>query len=191
MDILSYLHSTRSQRIRYTPTPNVPSCLHRRTAEIAGNAHFHTFSDSSWGTTRPSFGYVCFYSGGPVSYCAKNAKSAHSSCEAEYSAAAAACRDVIFIRSVCDDLGWPLHGRLVLAVDNTAAINVATNLGVTSRNKHFDRETHFIREQVELRRIVLQHISTVKQVADVFTKDLDKTTFLRHEQQLMSNVQNY
>ena len=48
---------------------------------------------------------------------------AFSSCEAEYAAASACCKEMEFVRNVCFDLGMKLHGRLVLAVDNTAVID--------------------------------------------------------------------
>ena len=126
-----------------------------------------------------------FLADGPISFTSKRLKSADSSCEAEYSAASKAAQDVTFIRSVCEDLGFPLMGRLVVGVDNTAAIDVAENLGVTARNKHFDREIHYIREQTELQRISMLYVSTTVQTADIFTKCLDKTTFLRHRNQLL------
>ena len=75
---------------------------------------------------------------------------------------------------------YPLRNQLVLGVDNTAAIDVANNLGVTGRNKHYELEIHYIREQVSLQRTRLMWIPTKYQTADLFTKTLDKTTFLRH-----------
>lgn len=83
------------------------------------------------------------------------------------------------------DLGFTLPGRLVVGVDNTAAIDVARNLGVTARNKHFDREIHYIREQCELQKIVMEYVNTHAQTADIFTKCLDKTKFLHHRSRLL------
>ena len=94
-------------------------------------------------------------------------------------------RDITFVRGLCDDLGYTLHGRLALAVDNTACIDVANNMGVTARNKHYEREIHYYRQEVHLRRITSKYISTKHQTADIFTKNLDATTFLRHRNQLL------
>ena len=146
---------------------------------------FHAFSDASWNVPRPSYGFCVFLANGPISFASKRLKSADSSCEAEYSAASKAARDIAFIRSVCADLGFTLSGRLVVGVDNTAAIDVARNLGVTARNKHFDREIHYIREQCELQRIVMEYVNTNVQTADIFTKCLDKTKFLHHRSRLL------
>ena len=59
-----------------------------------------------------------------------------------------------FVRNVCFDLGMKLQGRLVLAVDNTAVIDVAHDVGVSARTKHFDRAMHYLRDLVQLRRVI-------------------------------------
>ena len=71
-----------------------------------------------------------------------------SSAEAEYAAASYACREVVFVRNVLVDLGFPLSHPTVLCVDNKAAIEIAHNLGVTSRNKHFVDAIHYFRHLV-------------------------------------------
>ena len=45
--------------------------------------------------------------------------------------------------------------------------------------KHFDRLTHYIREAIEHLYVLLTFVRTADQRADIFTKCLDKTTFLR------------
>ena len=88
--------------------------------------------------------------GGPVSYVSKLLKVvALSTAEAEYAAASYACREMAFIRGVCQDLGSILVGDLILAVDNEAAIDIAQNMGVTARNKHFTDAIHYFRDQVD------------------------------------------
>ena len=137
------------------------------------------------GLGNPTYGYVTFMAGGPISWISKTLKSADSSAEAEYSAASKASRDVAFIRNVCHDLGYILTGALVMGVDNTAAIDIAYNLGVTGRNKHYDREIHYIREQAALGRAKLIHVRTEFQTADIFTKCLDREAFKRHRDTLL------
>ena len=181
LQVLGYLYKTKYKGLCYRRDYEVPTCMDSCMDEIRSNMGFHTFSDSSWGVPNPTYGYVSFMAGGPISFIAKNLKSAGSSCEAEYSTAAYASRDVTFIRSICSDLGYPLRKQLALGVhDNTAAIDVAHNLGVTARNKHYGREIHYIREQVSLMRTRMIWVPTKFQTADLFTKALDKTTFLRH-----------
>ena len=51
-------------------------------------------------------------------------------------------------------MGLELNGRLVLAVDNTAAIDVAHDVGVSARTKHFDRAVHYLRDLTQLKRVL-------------------------------------
>ena len=76
-------------------------------------------------------------------------------------------------------MGVLLHGRLVIGVDNTAAIDVAHNVGVSSRTKHFDRAIHYLRDLMQMRRILPFFVKTELQRADGYTKALDKSKFVR------------
>ena len=76
------------------------------------------------------------------------------------------------------DLGFQLTGALLLCVDNTAAIDVANNMGVTARTKHFEMCIHYFRDLVQDKKITAEHILAAFQRADGFTKGLDKTKYL-------------
>ena len=106
--------------------------LEKYTDEINRNFGFVAYSDASWGKANPFYGYTLFMCGGPVSFASKTLKNAESTAEAEYAAAYQATRDIMFVRGLCEDLGYPLHGELILGVDNEAAIKIANNAGVTA-----------------------------------------------------------
>ena len=119
-----------------------------------------------------------FLYGGPIAFAAKRLKVvAHSSAEAEYAAASYASKEVAFVRNVCLELNVNLSGPLCLAVDNTAAIKIAENRGVTARTKHFSDSIHYIRHMLDHLILKLRYISTDKQLADGFTKPLAKSLF--------------
>jgi hypothetical protein len=150
--------------------------------DIEKNCGFVAFSDSSWGNNvpYPMFGYGIYLYGGLVSFASKQLKTvAFSSCEAEYAAASYACKEIEFVRNICEDMGVTLQGRLVLAVDNTAAIDIALDVGVSGRTKHFDRAIHYLRDLTQLRRVLPFYVDTFQQRADGYTKPLDKSTFLK------------
>ena len=69
------------------------------------------------------------------------------------------------------------QGTLTLFCDNMSAINISKNPVQHSRTKHIDIRHHFIRELVENKCIVLEHVGTSDQLADLFTKPLDATRF--------------
>ena len=149
-------------------------------SDILRNHGFTAYSDSSWGNKYPypMFGYGVYLYGSLITYASKQLKTvAFSSCEAEYAAASFCCKEIEFIRNLCYDMGVELYGRLVLAVDNTAAIIVAHDVGVSGRTKHFDRAIHYLRDLTQLRRVLPAYVSTKLQRADGFTKALDKSTF--------------
>ena len=150
-------------------------------SNIIKNGGFIAYSDSSWGNKipYPMFGFCIYLFGGIVSFASKQLKVvAFSSCEAEYAASAYTCKEIQFIRSLCKDLGFELTASLILCVDNTAAIEVANNMGVTAKTKHFEMCMHYFRDLVQDNKITPIHILTAFQRADGFTKGLDKTKYL-------------
>ena len=99
--------------------------------------------------------------------------------QAEYAAASYCCKEIEFIRNICADMGVELQGRLVLAVDNTACIDVAHDVGLSSKTKHFDRAIHYLRDLTQLKRVIPAFVSTQLQRADGYTKPMDKSTYLK------------
>ena len=124
------------------------------------------------------FGFVVYLYGGPIAFSAKRLKVISlSSAEAEYAAASYTCKEIMFIRNVCNDLCVKLDGATVLAVDNKAAISIVENMGVTGRNKHFEDSLHYIRHLYDHRVIKPTFVTTRHQRADGFTKPLEKSNF--------------
>jgi len=70
-------------------------------------------------------------------------------------------------------------GRIPLLVDSTSAISVAKNLVLHSRTKHIDVRFHFLRDHYEKGDIDLIHVVTQNQLADIFSKPLEFSTFVR------------
>ena len=180
--LLQYLHATRKKKLYYSGKIVVPDGLERHSRTISQNYGFVAYSDSSWGNKYPypMFGYGVYLYGGLVSFASKQLKTvAFSSCEAEYAAASFACKEIEFIRQICRDMGVQFTGSLVLSVDNTAAIDVANDIGVSGRTKHFDRAIHYVRDLTQLKRILPVFVNTFQQRADGYTKILDKSTFVK------------
>ena len=64
-----------------------------------------------------------------------------------------------------------------LYYDNMSAISISKNLVQHYKTKHIDIRHHFIKELVEKMVIELKHVSTEKQLADIFTKPIDCVQF--------------
>jgi hypothetical protein len=71
------------------------------------------------------------------------------------------------------------YTHVPLQCDSTSAISVAKNPVLHSKTKHIKVRYHFLRENVEKGKIALIHVPTHDQLADIFTKPLDQTTFTR------------
>ena len=112
-------------------------------------------------------------SGGPITWSSRKLNViADSSALAEYSAASATSKELAFVRNILGELHVQLKGPFVLAVDNTAAIDVANNLGVTGRTKHFRSSIHYIRDEIMLQRLTMHHVRTDFQLCRFVHKSL-------------------
>ncbi|NBO94071.1 MAG: Ty1/Copia family ribonuclease HI, partial [Planctomycetia bacterium] len=182
IDLLLYV-SNSALVLHFPGTSKAPSGIDPSLGEsIRASGGLVAFSDSTW--RRPDrhgfnmFGFVVFFMGAPISFTSKQLKVvALSSAEAEYAAASYACREISFIRHVLLDLGFNLTYPTILCVDNRAAIEIAHNLGVTSRNKHFVDAIHYFRHLVDHRVVIPTHVASQFQRADGFTKCLGKSPF--------------
>lgn len=140
------------------------------------------FSDSDLAGNlddRRSTGGMCFYlNESLVTWVSQKQRCvALSSCEAEFMAATAAACQAIWIRNVLNQITAENIGPVVLYVDNKSAIDLAKNPVFHGRSKHIDIRFHFIRECVDRGEVVLRHVSSDNQRADVLTKALATVKF--------------
>ena len=67
--------------------------------------------------------------------------------------------------------------KIPLLCDNECAIKIAHNLVQHSRTKHIDIHHHFLRDHVNREDIVISHVRTEDQLADIFKKPLGEKRF--------------
>ncbi|WVZ50304.1 hypothetical protein U9M48_001570 [Paspalum notatum var. saurae] len=169
-------HQTAVQHIlRYVAgTINYGLIYPRRSGE---KANLIGYSDSDMGGNidgRRSMSGMLFFLGG----CAiawqsmKQRIVALSTCEAEYVAAAAACCQAVWLRRLLREVTGEEPRAPVLRVDNNSAIELAKNPVLHDRSKHIDIRFHYIRECVVEGQVVLGHVDTAQQLADLLTKPL-------------------
>nr|ABF97883.1 retrotransposon protein, putative, unclassified [Oryza sativa Japonica Group] len=118
-----------------------------------------------------------------VSWSSKKQNSvALSTAEAEYVSAGSCCAQLLWMKQTLLDYGISFT-KTPLLCDNDSAIKIANNPVQHSRTKHIDIRHHFLRDHVDKCDIVISHIRTENQLADIFTKPLDETRFckLRNE----------
>ena len=152
ISLLLYGYQSRHLCITFQHNTTVPNGINgaEQHKQIITNMGFVAYSDASWNRQdelgQDSYGFVIYLAGGPVAYAAKRISvSCVSVAEAEYAAASYTSREMEFIRNVCTELGFTLRGKLVLCVDNSAAIQIAERHGVTARTTHFRATLHRLR----------------------------------------------
>ena len=116
----------------------------------------------------------------------KQTSVALSSCEAEIMAASEAAKEAIFLSKFLNELGHGSTEPLEMGMDNQAAIAISYNPELHSRTKHIDRRHFFVRECVENMQLRVPYVNTVDNLADFFTKPLQKNTFFRMRDILMN-----
>ena len=84
--------------------------------------------------------------------------------------------ELVYIQELLDDIDNNAKGTEVYA-DNTSAIHQAEMQQSNRRSKHIRRRYHYNRELVNNGEMKLGHIDGKHNVADMFTKALDATTF--------------
>ena len=112
-----------------------------------------------------------------VSWSSKKQNSvALSTGEAEYVAAGACYAQLLWMKQTLKDFGCELT-KIPLLCDNKSDIKLANNLVNHSQTKHIDIWHHFLRDHEAKGDIAIHHMSTEKQLADIFTKPLDESRF--------------
>jgi hypothetical protein len=126
---------------------------------------------------RSVTGYVTYLAGAPVSWGATLQRSvALSTTEAEYMALSDACKEVIWMRGLLAELGYP-QGTTTVFEDNHGAIALSENDVHHKRTKHIDVRYHFTRDCVEDKTVIMEYLHTKEMIADILTKPLHKPQF--------------
>lgn len=85
--------------------------------------------------------------------------------------------ELYWLRMLFQDLHFPILSRPIVWCDNIGALALAFNPVFHACTKHIEVDVHFIREKVANNNVCLKFISTVDQVADIFTKGLTPVRF--------------
>lgn len=182
LELLVYAYYSRHQNIIvYSPKfgipPSIPEKHHAAFTNFYG---LHAYSDASW-LLRSMAGFVVMMLGGPVDWGSKLIRViCHSSSEAEISAGCMLGKRTVFINQFFGDILNKATGyKFLLLIDNTAAIDLTKKVGVGARTAHFLRWQHYLRWLVQHGYVHIVFVGTKEQLADMFTKVVDVSTFNR------------
>jgi hypothetical protein len=92
-----------------------------------------------------------------------------STTKSEYMATTHASKEAIWLQRLCSCIGL-VQKSVRLECDSQSAIFLENNLAYHSKTKHIDVQYHFVRDMVEEKKVLLEKVDTLKNVADSLTK---------------------
>jgi Reverse transcriptase (RNA-dependent DNA polymerase) len=163
--LFRYLKGTVDLQLTYSPSPS-------RSGEP-----FVTYTDSDHGgdpdTSRSTSGYLLCIGTGAVSWSSKlQSLVALSTTEAEFIAAVEAGKEIMWMRNLLQELGFPVSQPSTFHIDNQSALSVAKNPEHHGRMKHLDMRYFWLRDAVEQGILTPAYVPTEDQAADLLTKSL-------------------
>ncbi|GJS20525.1 hypothetical protein Tco_0449157 [Tanacetum coccineum] len=120
-------------------------------------------------------GYMFVLNGGAIDWkSTKQSILATSSTDAEYIAAFDASKEAVWIHKFISGLGIvpTIEEPISMYCDNTGAITIAKDDGVTKGARHFRAKVHYLCETIKMGDVKLEKIDTDDNLADPFTKAL-------------------
>jgi hypothetical protein len=93
-----------------------------------------------------------------------------SSTEAEFISLCECVKEILWIKPILEELNIPATS--LVFEDNIPTINFCLNPQSKGRCKHTDVKLQFIKDIFQRKEIVLQHINTNENIADILTKPL-------------------
>ena len=171
--ILRYLAETKNLGITYSKTADNPD---KNIFHGFANAAFANHDDH-----KSTSGYVFLAAGGAITWKSKKQTTiALSSTQAEYVALSEAAREVCWLRSLFDELGYPQEHPTLIKGDNDGSISMAKNQQFHNRSKHIAIRWHWVRELIEQDLVTIESCRDPEQTADVLTKALARPKHNKH-----------
>ena len=168
--VLKYLYLTKSFDLKYCKTENF---------EI-----LDCFVDADWAgdsvDRKSTSGYVIRLFENTVFWKSRKQSSVtKSSTFAEYIALSEAITEVKLIKDVIEFFDIKLKHPVAIYEDNLGALNIAKYGNFTKNSKYIEVHYHFVNESYKEGMIDVVKVTSDGNVADIFTKALCKTKFIK------------
>lgn len=145
---------------------------------LAAQVYHDSDFASSQDCRRSTSGYVVVLNNAAVTWASKKREAvALSTMEAEYQSASLCGREVIWLRKLWPQLGFPLDGPTLIHGDNKACLALCSSQQTTPQSKHIHVIHCWVSEKVEDKELKFEYIPSAQNAADIFTKALFKPAF--------------
>ncbi|KAH0781592.1 hypothetical protein KY290_001190 [Solanum tuberosum] len=125
-------------------------------------------------------GYIVFLGLTPISWSSrKQPIVSRSSTEAEYRAVASTLSETNWITRFLKHLNVPLSTAPIMRCDNFGVTYIAENPVHHTKSKHLEVDLHFVHHQIRNGLVIVSHIHSNDQIADLLTKTFSKVAFQR------------
>lgn len=171
--VLAYLQGSKMCKLQFSRDLSM---------EIIGS------SDADWAGNlddrSSTSGFTFLYGGGALSWKSKKQQApARSSAESEIMALDLAVREARWLRKLAIGLGMSTK-PIKIHEDNSAAIAISAKHRRTQRTKHIDVQYFAVCDDVEQKRVEISPVASEDNVADIFTKGLDRVKFEKFRKML-------
>eukprot|EP01082_Thalassiosira_pseudonana_P004207 g3736.t1 g3736 contig13:32484-34808(-) len=148
------------------------------------------YSDSDYATDpdtrRSTSGYILYLREVPIAWKSKAQQSVSlSSTEAEWIALSEAVKEIKFVVNLLESMKIKVNYPIKCRVDNIGAIFMSQNVTTTSRAKHIDIRTKFVREYVEDGKIKIVFVRSGDNDSDIMTKNVQGDLHDKHSKKLI------
>jgi hypothetical protein len=166
--VFQYLKDTADLGICYSQNPNPHQPVVYCDADV-------TVDPSDW---KSHTSYIIFLNGGPVMWGSqKQSITTTSTTEAEYVAAWAATRQIIWLCDLLTEIGYPPAVATTLNSNNQSCIRLIHSPEVHKRTKHVDIRYHATKDAQASEIINATYILSAQQSMDPLTKPLPYPQF--------------
>nr|XP_009775834.1 PREDICTED: uncharacterized protein LOC104225681 [Nicotiana sylvestris] len=135
------------------------------------------YCDLDWAacpnSRRSVSGYLVLFRGCPISWKSKKQTTVSlSSAEAECRSLRKEVGELVWVHRLLEELTVSCTDPIQVFCDSQAAVHIARNPVCYERTKHIEVDCHFVQDKLHDGLIMLHHISTHDQIADILTKAL-------------------
>jgi len=147
------------------------------------------FCDSDYAgdpnTRRSVSGYILFVKGVPVAWRSKAQQSVTlSSSEAEWISLSEVVKETIFILQLLEAMKIKVKLPVIVRVDNVGAIFMGSNVTTSSRTRHIDCRTKYVREYQEDGVVKIIFVKSESNISGIMTKNVQGDLYDKHSSEL-------